>query len=98
RSKRDWSSDVCSSDLVEGLTVEGDILTATVEGVIPGSYINASGYFTAILIGFLSSILFSKLMLKDWTIKLPETVPPAIAQPFLRSEERRVGKECRSQL
>ncbi|HLQ83716.1 MAG TPA: PTS transporter subunit EIIC [Pseudogracilibacillus sp.] len=68
---------------VEGLTVEGDILTATVEGVIPGSYINASGYFTAILIGFLSSILFSKLMLKDWTIKLPETVPPAIAQPFL---------------
>lgn len=68
---------------VEGLAVEGDSLIASVGGVIPGGYINASGYFTAILIGFLASIIFSKLMLKDWTIKLPESVPPAIALPFM---------------
>lgn len=68
---------------VEGLAAEGDTLTATVNGVIPGGFINANGYFTAILIGFLSSVIFSKLMLRDWTIKLPDSVPPAIAQPFM---------------
>ena len=35
------------------------------------------------IIGFLASIIFCKLMNKNWTIKLPDTVPPAIAKPFM---------------
>lgn len=68
---------------VDGISVSGDNLSITMTGVLPGTQINSNGYFTAILIGFLASIIFSKLMNKNWTIKLPATVPPAIAKPFM---------------
>lgn len=68
---------------VKDIVVEGNNLSITVSGIIPGSQINSNGYFTAILIGFIACIIYSKLMNKNWTIKLPDTVPPAIAKPFL---------------
>ncbi|QGM92129.1 PTS sugar transporter subunit IIC [Enterococcus faecalis] len=68
---------------VEGIKVTGSSLNVTISGLLPGTQINSNGYFTAIIIGFLSSIIFCKLMNKNWTIKLPDTVPPAIAKPFL---------------
>lgn len=68
---------------VEGLSVHGHKLSVTVTGLIPGAQVNSNGYFTAILIGFLAAIIFSKIMNKNWTIKLPDSVPPAIATPFL---------------
>lgn len=68
---------------VEGIKVTGNSLNVTISGLLPGTQINSNGYFTAIIIGFLSSIIFCKLMNKNWTIKLPDTVPPAIAKPFL---------------
>ncbi len=40
--------------------------------------------FTAILIGFVSVIIFlGKAANRNWTIKLPDSVPPAIMKPFL---------------
>ncbi len=68
---------------VEGIKVTGSSLNVTISGLLPGTQINSNGYFTAIIIGFLSSIIFCKLMNKNWTIKLPDTVPPAIAKPFM---------------
>ena len=68
---------------VEGIKVTGSSLNVTISGLLPGTQINSNGYFTAIIIGFLSSIIFCKLINKNWTIKLPDTVPPAIAKPFL---------------
>lgn len=68
---------------VSGVSVTKDGLNLEVTGVLPGTQINSNGYFTAILIGFLATIIFCKLMNKNWTIKLPETVPPAIAKPFM---------------
>ncbi|OOG23456.1 PTS cellobiose transporter subunit IIC [Enterococcus casseliflavus] len=68
---------------VEGIKVTGSSLNVTISGLLPGTQINSNGYFTAMIIGFLSSIIFCKLMNKNWTIKLPDTVPPAIAKPFL---------------
>ncbi len=68
---------------VEGIKVKGSSLNVTISGLLPGTQINSNGYFTAIIIGFLSSIIFCKLMNKNWTIKLPDTVPPAIAKPFM---------------
>src|SRR5207249_7192415 len=65
RSKRDWSSDVCSSDLSEGGTV-----LPNPRGTAPGLWIeDARGRFVILLPG----------------------VPHE-----MRSEERRVGKECRT--
>lgn len=68
---------------VDGLSVGKDGLTATISGMIPAGQITSNGYFTAIIIGFLSSIIFCKIMNKNWTIKLPASVPPAIATPFM---------------
>lgn len=68
---------------LDGVSVDGNSLSVTISGLLPGAQINSNGYFTAMLIGFLSAIVFCKLMNKNWTIKLPDTVPPAIATPFL---------------
>lgn len=62
------------------LTTEaGEILTA---GGIPSSYMGATGLFTAMIVGFISTIIFSKLMVKNVTIKLPDSVPPAVSKAF----------------
>lgn len=68
---------------VEGLSLVDNELMITLEGLLPGGQLSSNGYFTAIIIGFASAMIFSYFMNKNWTIKLPDTVPPAIATPFL---------------
>lgn len=51
-------------------------------GYININYCNANGLFTALTVGLLSSIVYSKLMLKKITIKLPDSVPPAVSKAF----------------
>ncbi|MGT2785331.1 PTS sugar transporter subunit IIC [Streptococcus merionis] len=70
-------------DGVSNAVVSGDQVTLTINNVLSGSSINARGYFTAILIGFLASIIFCKTMKRNWVIKLPDSVPPAIVKPFM---------------
>src|SRR5207249_6374452 len=70
RSKRDWSSDVCSSDL-------SPLFTVLV-------------YSIAFRVHYSSTVYYSLL---------PLTIGVMLAcssQSTSRSEERRVGKECRS--
>src|SRR5699024_11264878 len=67
RSKRDWSSDVCSSDL-SALVVP-----------MPSKVVNSSSVAVLILI-----LIFASLVLGSCSSRFE-----------LRSEERRVGKECR---
>src|SRR5699024_11460992 len=74
RSKRDWSSDVCSSDLI----TYSESLTKSPRSDIG----NASSF---------SYVSPSKL------IRCPHAIIPSIKLILnVRSEERRVGKECRS--
>src|SRR5207249_9719415 len=70
RSKRDWSSDVCSSDLLLadeflGNVAEDGYLGATLEDIVRGA----------------------NQLLEEYAVESEQEV---------RSEERRVGKECRS--
>lgn len=67
---------------VAGLSYAKGSLSVTVSGLIPGNQVSSRGYFTAIIIGFLAVIVFAKIMKKDITIKLHDSVPPAIAVPF----------------
>src|SRR5699024_11758291 len=83
RSKRDWSSDVCSSDLIESLfsylEVEVDYKRVKHPDLHPGR--SAMISLDGSTIGFIGQV--HPLVEKQFDLK--ET----------RSEERRVGKESR---
>src|SRR5699024_11810461 len=81
RSKRDWSSDVCSSDLFSTISLPSEISFANDLHVI----IPLPSYNSNIIIPFPDLVsLASELTILPSKVTLP------------RSEERRVGKECKS--
>ena len=49
---------------------------------LPLGWIGAKGVFIAIVVGFLSVKLFKLVIEKDWTIKMPEGVPPTVSRAF----------------
>ncbi len=51
-------------------------------GYVGQQYMGASGLFTCIIVGFLSSMIYIKLMIKKVTIKMPGSVPPAVSNAF----------------
>ena len=52
-------------------------------GFLNYNYLDAKGLFTALIIGLISSIIYSKLMNnKKMTIKMPDSVPPAVSRTF----------------
>src|SRR2546422_10411029 len=93
RCSRDWSSDVCSSDLpwappIPGLAQAGylDNASAMALGRLPQSLI----VIGASAVGLELAQMFARLGTPVTILEaLPRVVPA-------RSEERRVGKECRS--
>ena len=50
--------------------------------VIDARYMDAKGLFVAIIFGIISIEIFRFLVKKNLTIRLPESVPPAIAKSF----------------
>ncbi|MDH6364463.1 PTS system cellobiose-specific IIC component [Enterococcus sp. PF1-24] len=58
-------------------------ISADAWGYFPFSkYMGGSGLFTAIIFGFISVIIFAKLMKKNIIIKMPDSVPPAVSKAF----------------
>lgn len=51
-------------------------------GYIGLDYAGAAGLFTALIIGLLASMIYVKLMTRGITIKLPDSVPPAVSRAF----------------
>lgn len=51
-------------------------------GFINVNYLGASGLFTGLIVGMISSMIYIKLMEKNVIIKLPDTVPPAVNKAF----------------
>ena len=49
---------------------------------IPMTWLGGQGLLTAMIVGFGGSILYNKFMNSKMTIKLPESVPPMVAEPF----------------
>src|SRR5699024_11822713 len=84
RSKRDWSSDVCSSDLLtdyvlpEGVRIGDASRIRLGAHLSPGTVVMHEGF-----VNFNAGTLGSSM------------VEGRISQGVVRSEERRVGEECR---
>lgn len=51
-------------------------------GYLGSAYTGATGLFTCLIVGFLSTMIYVKLMLKKITIKLPDSVPSAVSNAF----------------
>jgi len=49
---------------------------------IPLTWLGGQGLFTAMIIGFASAFIYGKLIKSNLTIKLPDSVPPMVAEPF----------------
>src|SRR5690606_39553185 len=82
RFSRDWSSDVCSSDLGTAPHLSGELLADMAQVNIVHIPYKGSGPAQSDLLGGHISLLFS-------------TVAPSVPLIQQRSEERRVGKEGR---
>src|SRR5205809_1850637 len=79
RCSRDWSSDVCSSDLCHEKNVR-----------LKSSLFVYDEYWTRVL-GYIPRLLESVILKPGEKEHLIQDI-----EKFKRSEERRVGKECRS--
>ena len=51
-------------------------------GYFQWSYTNANALFCALFVGLVGGIIFSKLMKTNLTIKMPDSVPPAVGKAF----------------
>src|SRR5699024_12147351 len=96
--KRDWSSDVCSSDLIKigfiAATVEFTPFYLALDWEVEGAFERIEKYLQELKPQVDVIIMMSHLgMYDDETLanKFPE-----IDLILSRSEERRVGKECRA--
>ncbi|WP_440897644.1 PTS sugar transporter subunit IIC [Amphibacillus sp. Q70] len=65
-----------------GIAATAAEITSTGWGWLPLSNLDANLFFTAMIIGFVSTWIFAKLMLANITIKLPDSVPPAVSKAF----------------
>ena len=63
-------------------TADAIALTTNGSGVLGLSYLGATGLFSALIIGMISTMIYSFLMRKNLTIKMPDTVPPAVTKAF----------------
>lgn len=58
------------------------ILTPFVDGAIPMERLGAKGMFVGIFTSMVSIEIYRRIITKGWTIKLPESVPPAVSKSF----------------
>lgn len=65
-----------------GWSATADGLTASQWGWLQLSHLDGNAYFTAMILGFLSTIIYVKLMQANITIKMPDSVPPAVSKAF----------------
>lgn len=67
---------------VTGWSATSDALTAGDWGWLKLAHLDANAFFTVMLMGGIAVIIYCKLMQKDVTIKMPDSVPPAVSKAF----------------
>src|SRR5699024_12207581 len=95
RSKRDWRSDVCSSDLgIKGYAFIGALQTIKEHQYEINRVAGTSaGAILAACIAANYTVEEIEQMLEQ--VQIENLLDPPFLSKYVRSEERRVGKECR---
>lgn len=62
--------------------VSEEAMSLTASNIIPMSYTGAKGMIAALIIGVIVGIVYDFFLSKGYTIKMPESVPPNIANSF----------------
>lgn len=65
-----------------GWDATADSITANGWGWLPLNSLDGNFYFTAMIVGFVATMIYIKLMQANITIKLPDSVPPAVSKAF----------------
>ncbi|UTT42800.1 PTS cellobiose transporter subunit IIC [Exiguobacterium aurantiacum] len=68
--------------LLTPFLIEVEGMTEAVGNVLPLDRLGAKGMFLAMITGFLSGEIYRFVVQKNWTIKMPDGVPPAVAKSF----------------
>lgn len=58
------------------------LVTPLQNGGMPLDRLGAKGMFVGILVAIVSGELYKRIVLKGWTIKMPDSVPPAVSRSF----------------
>ena len=58
------------------------LVTPLEKGAMPLDRLGAKGMFVGILVSIIAAELYRKAVLRGWTIKLPDSVPPAVLKSF----------------
>lgn len=53
-----------------------------VNSVLPMEWLGSKGIFTAMIVGIVSILIYNFIAKKNWKIKMPDSVPPAVSKPF----------------
>src|SRR5207247_6821735 len=93
RSTRDWSSDVCSSDLGRPDRVRTRWIAAGIGVLVAGAVLEFAAIRWTRLALLPLAVILAGLLLTVGARWMPRRT--AKATGLVRSEERRVGKECR---
>lgn len=64
----------------DGWSATADGITASGWGWLKLAHLDGNAFFTAMILGFVATIIYAKLMLANVTIKMPEQVPPAVSK------------------
>lgn len=65
-----------------GMSYADGTLTAGGWGWLKLGQLDGNAYFVIMIMGALATIIYAKLMLRDITIKMPDSVPPAVSKAF----------------
>ncbi|GJM71224.1 hypothetical protein HMSSN036_34400 [Paenibacillus macerans] len=49
---------------------------------MPLQWLGAQGLFVAMIVGLLASRLYIWIVDRNWTLKMPDSVPPTVVKPF----------------
>src|SRR5207249_8136551 len=93
RSKRDWSSDVCSSDLTRDIIIEALVQTTSATADINLTADSDHDQVGGVWIQSTGKLDSGE----NVTVSGSNLFNPGAPNLLTRSEERRVGKECTSQ-